>query len=388
MANLMDYLDWRGDLSFRADPFNEVDNLLCAMLGTPDFSMIIPENGQALPLRNVIDTYTELWGERGDRLGLLTSLHILPLLRRCAESLRYSQVKLSHFVNIVDDVRAEQFSAVCVHLPDGSCYIAYRGTDDSIMGWKEDFLLSVLDWVPAQKDALEYLKAVAADLDGELILGGHSKGGNLAVYAAVNAPEDIQRRIRAVYNNDGPGFRLSIRESEGYKRIEDRVFSILPQHSMVGILLERCGHPIIVKSSRPAPDSHDGYYWELMGTRFVRCREFSRSAQAYSTAVERALAGKTTEERREFVDSFFLLLTATGARTLTEFFAPGSSAFLTLLRHSRRVPAVHDFVSEVARIALKEYAEDVAEDMAEDMREYGKRLLGRNEKEQLTVKLP
>ena len=381
MANIMDYLDWRGDLSFRVDPFNEIDNYICSQLGTPDFSLLIPENAQTIALRNVVENYSELWGKKGDNLGILASPMVLPLLRKCADTVRYGAVRLSHFVNIVDDVRAEQFSAVCVHLPDGNCYIAYRGTDDSILGWKEDFLLSVLDWVPAQKDALEYLLTVAKDIDGDLLLGGHSKGGNLAVYAAVNAPEDVQRRIRAVYNNDGPGFRLSIRESAGYKRIEDRLFSILPQHSMVGILLEQCGHPIIVKSSKLAPESHDGFNWELVGTRFLRCADFSRSAKAFSIAMERALTGKSQAERREFVDAFFLLLTSTGAKTLTEFFAPGSSAFLSLLRQSRRIPAIHNFVSEVAKIAMREYAGDMAGDMAEDMRLFGKKLLGKEQKD-------
>lgn len=375
MANIMDYLDWRGDLSFRADPFNEVDNLICALLGTPDLSLLIPENGQAVSLPNVVESYTELWGEKGDRLGLLASPQVLPLLRKCAETVRYASVKLSHFVNIVDDVKAEQFSAVCVHLPDGCCYLAYRGTDDSILGWKEDFLLSVLDWVPAQRDALAYLISVAADVDGELILGGHSKGGNLAFYAAVNAPEEIQRRIRAVYSNDGPGFRENVQNTEGYKRIADRLFSILPQHSMVGILLEQCGQPIIVKSAKVAPESHDGFNWELMGTRFVRCEDFSRSAKAFESALERAIAAKTQAERREFVDAFFLLLTATGAKTLTEFFAPGNRAFLSLLRNSRKIPAIHNLVTEVAEIAMKELAEDVSV----DMREFGKKLLRREE---------
>ena len=274
-------------------------------------------------------------------------------------------------MNIVDDVQAEQFSAVCVHLPDGRCYLAYRGTDDSILGWKEDFLLSVLDWVPAQRDALEYLERIADDVEGELVLGGHSKGGNLAVYAAVHAPEEVQRRIRAVYNNDGPGFRENIQNTEGYGRIADRVFSVLPQHSMVGILLEQCGQPIIVKSAKVAPESHDGFNWELIGTKFVRCEDFSRSAKAFETAIERAIAGKTQAERREFVDAFFLLLTATGAKTLTEFFAPGNRAFLSLLRNSRKIPAIHNLVTEVAEIAMKELAGDVAV----DMRELGKKLL-------------
>ena len=374
MANILDYLDWRGDLPFRADPFNEIDNYICSQLGTPDFSLIIPEDSRQLSLPNALETYSSLWGERGDDLGVLSSPMVLPLLRKCADTVRYGCVRLSHFVNIVDEVRSEQFSAVCVHLPDGSCYIAYRGTDDSILGWKEDFLLSVLDWVPAQRDALEYLERIAADIEGELILGGHSKGGNLAVYAAVNAPEEIQKRIRAVYNNDGPGFRESIQHTAGYERMAERIISILPQHSVVGVLLEQSGHPVIVKSSKAGPESHDGMNWEVLGSRFVRCEDFSRSSKAMNRAMAHAIDGKTQAERREFVDDFFLLLTASGAKTLTEFFAPGNRALLALLRDSRRIPIINDFVSEVAEVAMKEFAGDVAE----DVKDFWKRLLGRD----------
>ncbi len=386
MANIMDYLDWRGDLSLCTDPFNEVDNYICSQLGTPDFSLIIPENEREITLKDAVSFYTSLWGERGDKLGVLASPMVLPLLRKCVDTVRFGQVKLSHFVNIVDEDSVEQFSAVCVHLCDGSCYIAFRGTDDSIMGWKEDFLLSVLDQVPAQKDALEYLQKVASEVEGELILGGHSKGGNLAVYAAINAPEEIQARIADVYNNDGPGFRESVMHTPGYERMETRLHTILPQHSVVGVLLEQTGHPSIVKSSRAGAESHDGFNWAVLGTRFVREKEFSRSSNALHEAVERAIAGKNQQERREFVDAFFDLLGSTGARTLTELLDRGKRSTLALLRESRKNPLISEFVSEVAENALKEYAEDMAEDVldsvkdyAEDVVEFGKRLLGRDE---------
>ena len=379
MANLVDYLDWRGDLSFRTDPFNEVDNYICSQLGTPDFSLIIPENAREITLKDAVRIYSSLWGERGDKLGLLASPMVLPLLRKCADTVRYGDVRLSHFVNIVDEDNTEQFSAVCVHLCDGSCYIAFRGTDDSISGWKEDFLLSVLDQLPAQRDALDYLVQLSSEVEGELILGGHSKGGNLAVYAAVHAPAYIQNRISAVYNNDGPGFRESITNKPGYERMDGRIFSILPQHSVVGVLLEQSGHPTIVKSTTAGPESHDGFNWEVLGTQFVRCADFSRSGKALHEAMDRAIAGKDQQERREFVDAFFDLLTSTGAKTLTELVSSDKRVLLSLLRSSRKNPTVHSFLFEIMKDVMKEYAENVAEDVAEDMREFGKKLLGREE---------
>lgn len=384
MANILDYLDWRGDLSFCADPFNEVDNYICSMLGLPDFSMIIPDNQREITLKDALAYYSTLWGKRGDKLGMLASPLVLPLLRKCVETRRFGDVRLSHFVNIIDEDAVEQFSAVCIHLCDGSVYVAFRGTDDTIMGWKEDFLLAVMDTVPAQKDAVSYVETVAAEVDGPLILGGHSKGGNLAVYAAIHISKDIQDRVTAVYNNDGPGFRESVSQTPGYLNIADRVYSILPQHSVVGVLLKQSENPIIVKSSKAGPESHDGFNWELMGREFIRCEDFSRSSRNLEEAIDRAIDGKTQPERQEFVDSFFDLLTATGAKTLTELLGRGKRANLSLLRESRKNPAVHSFVVEVLRTVMREYADDVAEDVkdnmkdyAVDVKEFGKRLLGR-----------
>ncbi len=389
MATVLDYLDWRGDLSFCDDPFNEVDNFICSQLGTPDFSLIIPEGRREITLEDAVGIYTALWGERGDKLGVLASPMVLPLLRKCVGTVRFGEVKLSHFVNIVDEEKVEQFSAVCVHLCDERCYVAFRGTDDSIMGWKEDFLLAVLDQVPAQKDALDYIQTVAEDVEGELILGGHSKGGNLAFYAAIHAPEEIQTRISAVYNNDGPGFRESVMHTPGYARMADRLFTIVPQHSVVGVLLEQTGHPTIVKSLRAGAEAHDGFNWDLLGKRFTRCEDFSRSGKALREALDRAISGMDQQQRHEFVDIFFDLLTSTGARTLTELLEQGKRTTLSLLAKSRKYPTVYRFFRDVVETALREFVEDVAEDMmdsvrdyAGDMAEFGKRLLNLDSEEE------
>lgn len=382
MANILDYLDWRGDLSLCADPFNEVDNYICAQFGTPDFTMIIPENAREITLREAVDYYGTLWGEKGDRLGLLVSPHVLPMLRKCRDTVRFGDIRLSHFVNIVDEYLTEQFSAVCVHLCDGSCYVAFRGTDDTLLGWEEDFMLCVLDQVAAQRDALAYLENIAREVEGPIMVGGHSKGGNLAVYAAIHASEEVQRRITAVYNNDGPGFRESVVHTPGYLRMEDRIHNLLPQHSMIGLLLEQSGQIDIVRSVKAGPEAHDGFNWEVLGTRFVREADFSRSGKVFNEVIERQIAGMDQQQRSDFVNELFLLLCSTGAKTLTELMAQGRRVSLTLLRDSRKSPALHSFLLELFSKVMREYAGDVAADMKEsvldyasDMMKQGRRLL-------------
>lgn len=369
MANCMDYLDWRGDLSFTADPFNEVDNYICSQFCMPEFDMIVPENGQRVTLADTVERYGTLWGKRGDKLGVLSSPYVLPLLRRAVETERFAGTELSHYVNLFDEDKDEQFSALCIHLPDGSTYIAYRGTDDTLTGWKEDFLMCVLDEVSAQSDALDYLRRVAAEVDGSLRLGGHSKGGNLAMFAAVNAEEEIQNRILAVYNNDGPGFRADLTETEGFRRMKDRMVTILPQHSIVGTLLSPLGESVVVNSSRKAPESHDGFYWQVMGNRFVRCGELSRYSRALDEAVDRTMEDMDSEERREFVESLFEALSSTGARTLTELTGQGIRRALEVLHEGRRSSAVQSFLGSVAELTVRELADEMAEDVRERMPE-------------------
>lgn len=375
MANYMDYLDWRGDLSLTADPFNEVDNYICSQMGMPDFTMIVPENGQRVTLADTVERYGSLWGKRGDNLGVLSSPYVLPLLRRAVETERFGKTELSRFVNLYDEEKDEQFSAVCIHLPDGSTYIAYRGTDDTLTGWKEDFLMCVLDEVSAQADALAYLRAAAEETEGPLILGGHSKGGNLALYAAIYAEEEIQNRITAVYNNDGPGFRADLTETAGFQRIKDRMVTILPQHSIVGTLLSPLGESIIVNSVRKAPESHDGFYWQVMGNRFVRCDALSRYSRALDDAVDRAMEDMDSGERREFVESLFDALGSTGARTLTELSGQGLRRVLEVLRESRRSPAVQSFLGSVAELTVRELADEMAGDVRERVPELHRPLL-------------
>lgn len=191
-------------------PFNEVDGLIAAKLTSLDFTGIVPSEGGAA-LRDAVDAYFERYGDKDVRLGVLLPPGTVTMVKKMLASKRFAGVMLYDYVNHIDDVGAEQFCALTVSMPDGSHFVAFRGTDDTIAAWREDFNMSAHDAVPAQVDAASYLKRAGWRFDGVLRVGGHSKGGNLSVYAAMSASAELQERIADVFNYDGPGFRESVR---------------------------------------------------------------------------------------------------------------------------------------------------------------------------------
>lgn len=362
MPNIMDYLDWRGDLSLAVSPFNEVDNYICAMVVTPDYTGVA--RGEQ-SLRELIAAYDALHGEAGNRLGALASPHTVPMLRRLGDTVRFGELRVRDFERRYDAEITEQFSAATVLLPDGSAYIAFCGTDDTLTGWKEDFLMSATDEVPAQRSALEYFCRAAEGFAGPIRVGGHSKGGNLAVYAALHAPEALQSRIVEVYNNDGPGFRKSMTGTAEYERIKDRLRFLLPQHSMVGQLLEQGGVRQIVESAVSGMWAHDGFNWQVKGTKFVRCEELSLAARAFGDAMAEIQARMDESERRETVEALFDLLGSNGAQTLTELEHQSPLEAMSLLKQSRKKPEVRAFLEDMLGIMFTEYTEELRESFDE-----------------------
>ena len=321
MANILDYLNWRGDLTLAQSPFNEVDNLILAELSFVNFTGIVPGpgEGEGVPLHAAAEAFFRSH-EGGDMgMGVLVPDEIPTLLRKMAECPRFREMKVNCFCDHLDVRKAEQFAAVTVELGDGSIYLSFRGTDDTIAGWKEDFLLGCQPEVPAQKKAVAYVKAVAAQYPRrKLMLGGHSKGGNLAVYGGIFVPLAIQRRISAVWSNDGPGFYGAVLETPQHARLEGRVHSIVPKSSVVGMLLEHEESYTVVDSDQVGLWQHDGFSWQVLGTGFVTLREVSRQGRRNDLVLKEWVRRLPVDQREKFVDGLFEVLTASGATTLTE----------------------------------------------------------------------
>ena len=333
MANLLDYLDWRGDLTLAQDPFNEVDNLILAELSFVDFGGIVPNEGGEVPLGEAAAAYFAKTEGRPIDMGVLVPNQIPEMLRRMADTPRFRDMRLSCFVDHLDPEKAEQFAALTVDCGDGALYLAFRGTDDTLAGWKEDFYLSCMREVPAQKMAVEYTEQVAHRYPRVgLRLGGHSKGGNLAVWAGVFCPPAVQRRIRAVWSNDGPGFHDDILSLPRHIRLAERIHTIVPKSSVVGMLLEHEEDYTVVDSSQQGLMQHDGFSWEVKGPGFVRLHSVTRQAQLCDRELRSWVQELSEAQREQFIESAFRVLEASGARTLTDLKANSFKAVGAIVR--------------------------------------------------------
>ena len=322
MANLLDYLDWRGDLTLDQAPFNEVDNLILAELSFVDFKDIVPgpDEGESVVLREAAEAFFAKFpqGEKID-MGVLVPGAIPEMLRKMADSRRFGDMKLNCFVDHLDVGKGEQFAALAIETGDKGMYLSFRGTDDTLAGWKEDFELACMPEVPAQKKAVAYTWAVAKQFPRKkLRLGGHSKGGNLAVYAGVFCPENVQKRIIAVWSNDGPGFHNDLLDLPEHRRIAERIFSIVPKSSVVGMLLEHEEDYTVVDSDQLGFMQHDGFAWQVVGDHFITLRQVTQQAHFSDQELRKWVHGLTVEQRETFVNAMFDVLSASGAVTLTD----------------------------------------------------------------------
>ena len=317
MANMMDYLVWRGDVPLEVSPWNDVDSLIAATLSY----MTYPAEPTLL-----VDAAASMPPPPEIEINFIKEARAL--LSAAGMTGRFSGLTLHHAQAQTDPDRDMQFAAVTIDLPGGVHYVAFRGTDNTIVGWREDFNMAFESPVPAQTAAVSYLRRIAAETDGPLIVGGHSKGGNLAVYASAHAEPLIQRRIRAIYSYDGPGLDEATMASEGYAAIARRIRSFIPQSSVVGLLLAYHPEYTVVKSDALGLLQHDTFTWQVLGTRFVEAPEVDVSSQLVNQTVHTWLSRVTPDQRRRFVDTLFDLLEATGATTMKQLMTdvPGRAA--------------------------------------------------------------
>ena len=313
--NVMDYLDWRGDLTFAERGFNEIDNLIFSVLSYIEMEDFVDADGEKIL---TVEKLCEMYNESGRH----TSLNFLNpelLMEKAARSERFKNVKIAYYISEVDHDNHSQMAAVTFIYAEEEAYVAYRGTDSTIVGWREDFNMSFLDETPGQHDSVRYLEHIAERFDGRLIVGGHSKGGNFAVYASAFCDERIRDdRIVQVYNNDGPGFKAEITEREGYVGITDRIVKLVPGSSPVGILLEDMEERRFIKSTGKGIMQHNPYTWCLVCTHFEDADERSQFSLFVDNVLSNWLSGMENEERRTLVDTFFDALMINGAKTITD----------------------------------------------------------------------
>ena len=333
-GTVMDYLRWRGDLPLARDGFNEVDNLVLCIISYlnfrrfDDLKTTDPTGAVALP--EVAARLTE----EDEQLGL-SELDYIPLMRLAAETERFRDVRMFGFTHEWEEEKEMQFDAVSYLLPDNTLFVSFMGTDTSLVGWKEDFNMSFLSAVPAQERAAAYtVEMAAACRSRKLRIGGHSKGGNLAAWAAIHIPADLQKqRLLAAYNNDGPGFSHDMVETEAYRRVADKLHTYIPESSIVGVLLEHAEDYAVIDSSNRSIMQHEPMSWNVEGPRFVHLGQRSQMGKLSDDVLRQWIGSMTPQEREQFSDALFDVLSLSGkARTLDDLRAGGLAGGAALLK--------------------------------------------------------
>ncbi len=310
MGNIFDYLLWRGDLDFNNSPFNEIDNLICSRISYFPMESVL-KNNESITIN---DLYKKLIKYK-DKFKKEEDIKLLKLLK---ESNRYKDLILKDFEYDTNIEEVKQFAAITIELPNNYLYISFRGTDNTFIGWKEDFNMTFRDKVPSQISALNYLNNIHVNIKNKLYVGGHSKGGNLAMFASINANPNIKRKIITIYNNDGPGFLENVTNSDDYKSIEDKIETFIPQTSIIGRLLNSCDEPQVIKSSEVLILQHDLFSWQMEGPKFKHLKNVDNNSDFIKEVMNDWLSKMTKEERENFTDILYNILASTKTTSFKE----------------------------------------------------------------------
>lgn len=321
MANIMDYLDWRGDLTFAQSPFNEVDNLLLSQLVYVDLAGIVPkpEAKEKITIAEASRIFFATHNEQKIMERVSMTKTAMYVLKKMAESVRYKDALLGGYVNDISIKEQSQFSVVCVYLSDKSLFVAFSGTDDTIVGWRENFNMGYLKATPGQLKAVEYLNQMVTVGQWKVRVGGHSKGGNLAVYASVHCRPAVKRKIISVYSNDGPGFSREMVNSPAYQELIPKIHTIIPESSIVGLVLEHEEEFQVVKSTNVGVGQHDAMSWEVLGTHFVYTDKVAEQSLFIDETMKAWLVELDASEREIIVSAVFEILDELNIRTVDDF---------------------------------------------------------------------
>ena len=295
MANVCDYVKWRGDLNLEQSEFNEIDNLILSRFSYFPFDNIIKEN-EIVTIKELSERFKK---QDVSKLPILwkDDVDLFPLM---GES-------------------KKQFSAITVLMPDNTIFVSYRGTDNTIVGWKEDLNMSFKSHIASQISAKKYLEMIAVEYpDKKIRIGGHSKGGNIAVYAATFVSNEIKDRIMNVYNNDGPGFCDDVIETPEYQEMIKKVHTYIPQSSVIGRLMNHREKYTVVESVQKGIMQHDLYSWEVLGKEFVTLEEVTNGSEFVDKTIKEWLENVEPAKREQVIDVVFDILNMTDAQTMKE----------------------------------------------------------------------
>lgn len=359
-GTIIDYIKEYGDCSFSEKPFHEVDSLALCQLSYLKFDGMVADVRSYEPwvtLQEVMErpdsdrVFVEDWYEKSNRA----------LVQAMLSGKRFRTLRMNCYVNLVEKEWETQFSAITFMMGDGTVFVAFRGTDETIVGWKEDFNMAFTHPVPGQRYSVKYLNMVTGRLHGPIYVGGHSKGGNFAVYSAMKCVPAAAKNIVKVYSMDGPGFRPEILEAEEYERVKEKMVKLVPHSSLIGMLFEQDTHYQVVESKSYGIGQHNPYTWLVKNGEFVKVNDVYTGRRRRNRTLNEWILSFDEKQLRTFVDTLYQAVSAAEAEDL-----PGFAANLKV-SVNRVLTALREVDDQTARI-LREMVRSLFEMAGADMR--------------------
>lgn len=321
MGNLVNYVEQYGQQTFEQKSVGDIDILVLTELAYLPFEGLVPYTFEVAEAVNFSTVWQQIKKQRNEIMQqnpFMITEERLNLLELVAKSYRYQEVQLFGYVNDINVQLTKQFAAILFQWNKQERLVVFRGTDETLIGWKEDFMMTYLDRIPAQRSATRYFAKQAKSFAGEFIISGHSKGGNLALYAAAKQEESLQDHIQKVYCWDAPGAHRSVLETEGYRRIVPKAMRFIPQDALVGVMLESEVPYKIIHSGAQGMEQHSAMTWTIEQDHFVEMPELTRNSLLNDQTFKKWTASVSDEELELFFDCFFELLFEMGIGTLND----------------------------------------------------------------------
>ena len=330
---LFEYIEKYGDKSFVEEKFNEVDNVILSLVSYIDFTDIVSNKSDKITLEEAGKKYFDKYTEKELKHNIFSIRSAIKLFRKIVNYRRYNTLTLHNYEKTINE--KEQFGAVCIDVLDDLMYVSFEGTDETIVGWKEDFLLAYKFPTPSQDDAIFYLEKVVGFKNVRLIVGGHSKGGNLALISALYSSFLIKNKIIKIYNNDGPGVLKEQIDSSSFLKIKDKYVHIVPQNSIVGILLYNTNYEVIT-STGLGIFGHDALKWCVDDQKFIR-NELAKKSKDFETALINWLEEYNEEERKMCIDELFMILEENGINSLLDIKNEKIRSIYRIIKSSNKI---------------------------------------------------
>ena len=317
MKNIIDYIGNYGELSFAEKEFNKVDALILSQFSYLKFEGLVPEVGTFLPpvsIRDIAgkDNAADLFAD--ERYAKQNT----ELFEAMSRSKRFGDIGINHYIDLLSNRWEMQFSAITAYLDENTTHVVFRGTDETVIGWKEDFNMSFMTPVPAQVKAVDYLHYAAERIRGDFSVGGHSKGGNLAVYSAMKCSRLVRDRIRLIYSQDGPGFTKETLEDADFDAIADRIEKYVPHSSIIGMLLQSQEEYKVIEARSIGILQHDPFNWVVEGDDFVYRDDIAGRYVISDSSVNEWTKRADPEEMRTFFDKIYEVFEQAGVTDLND----------------------------------------------------------------------